>query len=118
MIDPLTLIVLILAIMRLTRGVAWDRITLGFRKLVMTGFAVKVRGRRVLWWKGSGTTGQLSYLVHCVFCVSFWASIAVVIPYSLYPQNKWLFTCYLILAVAEVAPRLLNWEPRSRPGGE
>lgn len=100
-IDPVILIVLILATMRLTRGLVWDKITMPIRALVI---------------KKTGS-GWLSYLIHCVFCVGFWAAITVVIPYIIWPTNKWLFACYLILAVAEVAPRLLNWEPRTT-GGE
>jgi uncharacterized protein DUF1360 len=111
-IDPVTLIVLILATARLTRLVAWDKITLPVRKAIISGITIKKKQI----WKGSGVGGKLSYLVHCVFCVAFWASF-IVIPNVIWPSNKWLFACYLILAVAEVAPRLLNWEPRTT-GGE
>lgn len=112
MIDPLTLIVLILATMRVTRLVTWDKITLPVRKTIITG--IKIKEKQL--WKGSGTSGWLSYLVHCVFCVGFYASF-ISIPIMIFPHNTFVFTCYLILAVAEVAPRLLNWEPRTT-GGE
>lgn len=118
MIQPVTLIVLILATMRLTRLAVWDKITLPMRATVINGFHLKVGKLTLLKWKGSGVEGWLTYLVHCVFCAGFYASVAVVIAYSLYPTNRWLFACYLTLAVAEVAPRLLNWEPRSHTGGE
>lgn len=114
----MTLIILVLAAMRLTRLAVWDKITLPVRKTIITGFAWKLRDRRILAWKGSGTDGWLSYLIHCVFCAGFYASALVAFTHVLWPGNKWIFTCYLTLAVAEVAPRLLNWEPRSRTGGE
>lgn len=100
-IDPVTLIVLILATMRLTRMVTWDKITMPLRAIII---------------KKTGTGSWLSYLAHCVFCVGFYASF-LAIPIMIWPHNKYVFTCYLILAVAEVAPRLLNWEPRTT-GGE
>ena len=113
MIDPVTLIVLILATMRLTRLVVWDKITLPIRKMIISGITIKKK--RI--WKGSGVGGKLSYLIHCVFCAGFWAAVPIGTSYIIWPSNKWLFSCYLILAVAEVAPRLLNWEPRTT-GGE
>lgn len=112
-IDPVTLIVLILATMRLTRLVVLDKITMPARKIIISG--IKVNDTQI--WKGSGLNGNLTYLVHCVFCTGFYAAIITVIPHIIWPTNKWLFACYLILAVAEVAPRLLNWEPRTT-GGE
>jgi|SRR5687767_11658655 len=121
-IDPVTLIVLTLATVRLTRLAVWDKITLPIRKTIISGFTIRkkrwpLKGRRVLWWKGSGVGGKLSYLAHCIFCAGFWAAAIVIIPNIVWPSNKWLFACYLILAVAEVAPRLLEWQPRTT-GGE
>lgn len=101
MIDPVTLIVLILATMRLTRLAVLDKISMPIRAWII---------------KKTGN-GWLTYLVHCVFCAGFWAAAIVGTSYIIWPSNKWLFACYLILAVAEVAPRLLNWEPRTT-GGE
>lgn len=101
MIDPVTLIVLILATMRLTRLAVLDKISMPIRATII---------------RKTGN-GWLTYLIHCVFCAGFWAAAIIVIPFTIWPSNKWLFACYLILAVAEVAPRLLNWEPRTT-GGE
>jgi len=101
-IDPMTFIVLTLAVMRTTRLGVLDNITLPLRALIL---------------KKTGLNSKLSYLVHCVFCFGFWASF-IIIPHLIWPTNKWLNTCYLILAVAELAPRLLNWEPRTTTGGE
>lgn len=117
-IEPLTLIVLIFATMRITRLAVWDKITLPMRALVINGFHLKLGKLTLAKWKGSGLGGWLTYLVHCVFCAGFYASAAAVIANTLWPHNGWLFACYLTLAVAEVAPRLLNWEPRSHTGGE
>lgn len=103
--------------MRLTRLAVWDKIMLPARKIIITGFTWKIKKLTLLRWAGSGISGWLTYLIHCVFCAGFWASVAVVLPFSLWPDNKHLHTCYLILAIAEVAPRLLNWEPRTT-GGE
>lgn len=118
MIQPMTLIVLILATMRLTRLAVWDKITLPVRATIIKGFHLKIGKLTLLKWKGSGVEGWLTYLVHCVFCAGFYASAAVVTSYSLWPTNQWLLACYYTLAIAEVAPRLLNWEPRSHAGGE
>jgi hypothetical protein len=66
-IDLMTLIVLILATMRVTRLVVWDKITLPARAAVINGFTLRVprTAWRFLWWKGSGVNGKLSYLIHC-----------------------------------------------------
>lgn len=117
-IEPVTLIVLILATMRLTRLGVWDKITLPARAIIIKGFHLKIRTTTLLKWKGSGINGWLAYLVHCVFCAGFYASALIVFTHIAWPHNKWLGACYLTLAVAEVAPRLLNWEPRSNTGGE
>lgn len=117
-IEPMTLIVLVLAAMRLTRLGVWDKITMPARKVIIVGFHWKIKKLTMLKWKGSGTDGWLTYLAHCVFCAGFYASALVVFSNTIWPHNKWLEACYLTLAVAEVAPRLLNWEPRSNTGGE
>lgn len=114
----MTLIVLILAAMRLTRLGVWDKITLPMRVTVIQGLHWKIGKLTLAKWKGSGLGGKLTYLVHCVFCAGFYAAALVVFPYTAWPHNRWLEACYLTLAVAEVAPRLLNWEPRSHTGGE
>lgn len=117
----MTLIILILAAMRLTRLGVWDRITMPIRKAVVDGFDIRLKVHRANWklgrWKGSGVNGSLSYLVHCVFCTAFYAAILVAVPYLIWPHNPWLNGAYLVLAIAEAAPRLLNWEPRSTVGG-
>jgi len=124
-IDPMTLLILTLAAMRLTRGAVWDKITEGLRRTVIVGITFPdkrfwrlLRLANKQLWKGSGVGGRLSYLVHCIFCTGFWLSATVVIPNSLWPDSQFLRTCYLILAIAEAAPRLLAWEPRNMHGGD
>lgn len=121
----MTLLILTLAAMRLTRGFVWDKITNGLRKTVIVGIIIpdkrfwrllRLAGKQP--WKGSGVGGRLSYLAHCIFCAGFWLSATIVIPHVLWPDNQFLQTCYLILAIAEAAPRLLAWEPRNTNGGD
>jgi uncharacterized protein DUF1360 len=116
---PMTFIILTLATMRLTRVIVLDKITQPVRKLAVAGFSIKIRKWHLYTWRGSGIHGWLSYLIHCVFCAGFWAATIVITSHILWPHNKWLNAAYLILAIAEIAPRLLNWEPRtSNTGGE
>lgn len=117
-ISPLMLVVLTLATMRLTRLVVWDHITLKMRRTIVTGFTIGITKKHSIYWSGSGTQGKLNYLVHCVTCTGFWAAVIAVPPLVIWPTNRWLQACYYILAIAEVAPRLLNWEPRSAAGGK
>lgn len=112
-IDPMTLIILTLATVGAARIVAKDRITLPFRAVIIKG--IKIRERVI--WKGSGVNGWLSYLVHCVTCTGFWAAVAVVGTWLLWPGNRALTAIYLILAVAWLAPAIWNIENRIT-GGE
>lgn len=102
-INLMTLVILLLATMRLTRIVVWDKITLPVRRAIL---------------QKTGLDSWLSYLVHCVTCTGFWSAALVVGSWALWPTNRVLHAIYIILAVAEVAPRLLNWEPRTNTGGD
>lgn len=105
-IDVMTMIVLLLAAARLIRLVRVDKITEPIRAR-----AVKANDEHPNW-----ALRNLVYLLHCEWCVGFWASLAVVAPWTIWPGNKYLFAAYLTLAVAEVAPRIFAWEPRTTGG--
>lgn len=112
-ITPMTLIILTLAAMGLTRIIVRDKITMPFRRLIVNGIKTK---KRVIW-KGSGVNGWLTYLIHCVTCTGFWSTAAVVGSWLLWPDNQALTAAHLILAVAWLAPSLMNLEDRAT-GGE
>lgn len=101
-VDLLMLGVVTLASARVTRLLRFDEITRPLRTAV---------ARR------SGADGWWSYLFHCHWCLGFWVSAATVAPFLIWPTNRWLQACYFILAVAEMAPRILDWAPRNT-GGE
>lgn len=102
-IDFVTLIVLFLAAARATRIVVMDTITLPVRAWIL---------------KRSGVGGFFSTLVHCVTCSGFWLSAVVVGTWALWPTNRLIHAGLIALAAAEVAPRILNWEPRNNTGGQ
>lgn len=99
----MTLFLIILASARLVRLIVWDKITQPLR-----GYAVKV----------TGVGSWLAYLLHCIYCTGFWAPLLIIAPYLVWGMTPWLFTCCLILAVAEAAPHLLELAPSSNTGGE
>lgn len=88
------LIVLTLAVTRVIRMVRLDTIFTPLRIAVMTQ---------------SGADGWWTKLLTCSFCVGFWASLSIT-PYLLWPHNPCLLGAYTVLAVAEVAPRILHWD--------
>lgn len=100
-VNLLSFIVITLAVMRVTRIIVWDKITLPLRQKIMA-------------WNGDN--GIITYLVHCVYCTGFWVGAAMVTLYALLPHSEILFWAYAALAVAEAAPRLLNHEART--GGQ
>lgn len=101
-IDPMTLIILTLATMGATRIVVWDKITMPVRAYVV---------------KKTKPNSWQSFLIHCVTCTGFWSTLAVVGSWLLWPGNKALTAAYLILAIAWLAPSLMNIENRIT-GGE
>lgn len=97
-VDLLALLVITLAVMRVTRLIVWDKITLPLRQKIMAA---------------NGDNGMITYLIHCIYCTGFWVTVAMVTPYLILGHNKILLGAYSILAIAEAAPRLLAYEPRT-----
>lgn len=96
MIDPVTFILLTLATMLIARTVTEEEIFKPF-----LAWIVKV----------NGATGKITYLVHCPVCMSFWASAAVTTAWAVATHaNLWL-AAITAFAAAEVAPRVLAWNP-------
>lgn len=92
-VDLLMLGIVTLAAARVTRLLRYDKITEPLRAWIV---------------RRDGLNGWWSYLFHCHWCLGFWAAAATVIPYAIWPGNHWLQTCYFILAVAEMAPRIAS----------
>lgn len=90
MIDAVTLVLLALAVARLTRVVVADEVTAPLREAIV---------KRL----GDPDTSKLSYLVHCPWCTGFWLSIpATVITYHL-QGHIWWTLLLTIGAVSHVA---------------
>lgn len=112
-IDPMTLIILTLATMGLTRILAQDKITLPVRRATISG----IKTKKHTIWKGFGQGHWFVFLIHCITCTGFWSALTVVGSWMLWPSNRALTAIYLILAIAWLAPSLMNIENRIT-GGE
>lgn len=99
-VDLLEFVVVTFAVMRVTRLIVWDKITLPVRQKILAA---------------NGDNGMITYLIHCIYCTGFWIAVIMVSLYLIYP-SKILFGIYAVLAVAEIAPRVLAHEPRT--GGQ
>lgn len=96
MIDPITLLLLILATMFVARTVVEEEIFAWLR-----GWIVKV----------NKPTGKFAYLVHCKVCMSFWASLLITGLWVAATRPHPLMIAVVVFAVAEAAPRALAWNP-------
>lgn len=93
----MTAILITVASARLIRLAVWDKITEPLRGWVVKKYKV----------------GSLpAYLVHCIYCTGFYAPLLILIPYLIWGMTPVLYTCCLILAVAEAAPHLLELTPK------
>lgn len=104
-INLLTLVLMLFTAVRLTRLVVYDKITMPLRAAI-----IKAAEKR----KPSHPLHQLVYLLHCEWCTGLWMAFAVTVPVLLFPASKILYGALVALAIAEIAPRILIWEPRSR----
>lgn len=95
----LSLILVTLAVARLTRLVTIDRITLFFRRWVVSR-----------WGEDSGVT----YLVHCSWCTSIWLAFPLAGAWAMLslPMTQWWVVLPAALAISYVAGLLSQIEER------
>ena len=97
MLDPVTLIVLMFAVARVTRLIVDDKISLPLRQWVLAK---------------SGEDGWFFYLVSCPWCMGVWVAAAMTTITYLdpFPSSIWAVTL-TFLAVAQIASVILTFEP-------
>lgn len=110
MVDVGYALALILAVMCVTRSIVQEEIARPFRLMVINGFTIKLPKNKEFHWDGSGDKGKLSYLVHCIYCTGFWASVLLgpSFIYATHPHTHPIVAAILTLALAEAAPRCLS----------
>jgi len=84
------LVVAVLAVARMTRLLCLDELTVGYRQWVVRK-----------WGKDS----KLTYMVHCVWCTSFWLALPVMTVSVMYP-NRWVLLAFAPWAASMVAGML------------
>ena len=90
----ISLILAALTVARATRLLVADRITVGWRRWVVTKW-------------GEDSWG--SYLVHCPWCMSLWLAIPVMPVAVLFP-NKWVIAALAILPASYITGLLAKAE--------
>lgn len=95
MLDPVTLIVLIFAVARVTRLIVDDKISLPIRQWVLAK---------------SGDDGWFTILVHCPWCMGVWVSAEMTAVTFLWDSRVWS-ALLVFLAVAQLASMLLTLKP-------
>lgn len=94
MIDPLTLLVLALAVAGVTRLLVHEKITEGYRKAVLARF---------------GEDSLVTYGVYCVFCTGFHISwMLTAVTFAVNGGSLWA-AVLTFLAVYATAPHLADW---------
>jgi peptidoglycan/LPS O-acetylase OafA/YrhL len=83
-----------LTVARATRFLVADRLTVGWRRWVVTKW---------------GTESLPSYLVHCPWCMSLWIAIPVMPVAVLFP-NKWVLAALAILPASYITGLLAKAE--------
>lgn len=92
----LTLIAATLAVARLARLVAEDKITVGFRRAIINRF---------------GPTAWITQLIHCApWCMSVWFS--VLMPVAVFWHNQWTLAALSIPAGSMAAAVILRLADR------
>lgn len=93
------LVLMTLAVARLTRLITADTIMLSFRRWVVTRF---------------GDDSPLTYLVHCTWCSSIWISFPAAAVWALLmlPFGQWWVLVPAALAMSYVAGLLSQVEER------
>lgn len=105
MLDPVVLLLLILAVARIVRLVVDDAITEPVRSWVVNKW---------------GSESKLAYLVHCTWCVGIWVSYPMALLTWLVPEVV-VPLLLLPLSVAQVAPMIISgsdWLARRAMGGD
>lgn len=88
----LTLIAATLAVARLARLVAEDKITVGFRRAIVNRF---------------GPDAWITQLVHCApWCMSMW--FALLMPVAVFWPNHWTLAAFAIPAASMLAALILQ----------
>lgn len=84
--DLITLVLLVLAVTRLTGLVVYDRI-----------------GHPLRFWvvKKSGDNGWLTFGVHCPWCVGMWFAMAVAPMWWFWGRSPWFVIPCLALALSQ-----------------
>lgn len=95
MLDPVTLIVLMFAVARVTRLIVDDKISLPLRQWVLAK---------------SGEDGWFFYLVSCPWCMGVWVSAGMTAVTFLWDSRVWS-ALLVFLAVAQLASALLTFKP-------
>lgn len=113
MISWLDLIILILAAARIIRLGYWDKITLPVRIFSVTGPDPKLRLNWLRRIVGADKSNWLGMILHCTWCLGVYASFATTTALFLADGNRVAQAFLIALAVAEVAPRVVDWEPRT-----
>lgn len=116
MISFLDLVILILAAARIVRLGRWDKITLPIREFLVTEPGPKTRLNRLRRALRTGESSWLGYLIHCGWCIGVYAAFATAALFFAIGGNPIAQTVLVALAVAEVAPRVVDWEPRNNGG--
>jgi len=82
----LTLVIGVLAVMRITRLLVEDRLLLGYRRWAVNKW---------------GNDSLPAYLAHCPWCTSIWVAIPVMPVAAIWP-NKWVLAGLLIPAASMI----------------
>lgn len=115
-ISLLDLLILFLAGARIIRLGTWDKITLPLRQFAVTDPDPKLRLNWLRRLLRTGEKSALGFILHCIWCFGVYGSFAVTSLFFLADTTA-ARIILVALAVAEVAPRIVNWELRTT-GGE
>jgi hypothetical protein len=93
----LSLVLMTLAVARLTRLVKGDQITIGLRRWVVNKF---------------GEESRMAYLVHCSWCTSMWLALPAGIAWAfpMLPMRQWWLALPAALAMSYVVGLLSQIE--------
>lgn len=94
-----SLVIVTVAVARLTRLVTTDTIMLSFRRWIVNR---------------AGEDSAVAYLVHCSWCTSIWLSIpgAVAWAFTMLPMSQWWIAIPTFLAMSYVSGLLSQIEER------
>lgn len=114
-VPPFDAFMMAFATLRITRLVVYDKITRWFRELFMQKREVEEGGITYVEVRPfeSGFRHTASDLLACPWCIGFWAALAVVFCYFVFPW-AWSVVFFLALAGAgsmlQVLTNVLGWK--------